>query len=202
MCSSGPAPVFASLCCRTRACLVQRRSCSRRFVALRTPPPGRCLATRPVAGRQAGSVNSERQGDPEYASVVTRSFLQPRPLLVIAPLPCTVHMPYEESRCPDCGIIRAYGDDRNGCSSLSSTAESSMSVQSYTGCQNNTCPITHKSFLEIETPVVFQRNLNQPYECCVSPMAESEFYRPHDEFTHRPQLHHGRYHSIAWTQHG
>ena len=40
-----------------------------------------------------------------------------------------------------------------------------MSVQSYTGCQNNTCPITHKSFLEIENPVVFQWNLNQPYEC-------------------------------------
>ena len=40
-----------------------------------------------------------------------------------------------------------------------------MSVQSYTGCQNNTCPVTHKSFLEMETPVVFQWNLNQPYEC-------------------------------------
>ena len=32
--------------------LVQRRSCSRRFAALRTPSPGRCLATRPVAGRR------------------------------------------------------------------------------------------------------------------------------------------------------
>ena len=38
--------------------LVQRRSCSRQFAALRTPPPGRCLATRPAAGRRAGSVNS------------------------------------------------------------------------------------------------------------------------------------------------
>ena len=40
--------------------LVQRRSCSRRFAARRTPPPGRCLATRPVTtgGRRAGSVNS------------------------------------------------------------------------------------------------------------------------------------------------
>ena len=37
---------------------VQRRSCSRRFAALRTSPPGRCLATPPVAGRRAGSVNS------------------------------------------------------------------------------------------------------------------------------------------------
>ena len=46
---------------RSRMCtcaLVQRRSCSRRFAALRTPPPGRCLATRPVAGRRPGSVNS------------------------------------------------------------------------------------------------------------------------------------------------
>ena len=39
-----------------------------------------------------------------------------------------------------------------------------MSVQSYTGCQNTTCPITHKSFLEIENPVVIQWNLNQLYE--------------------------------------
>ena len=39
-----------------------------------------------------------------------------------------------------------------------------MSVQSYTGCQNTTCPIKHKSFLEIQNPVVFQWNLNQPYE--------------------------------------
>ena len=37
---------------------VQRRSCSRRLAALCTPSPGRCLATRPVAGLWAGSVNS------------------------------------------------------------------------------------------------------------------------------------------------
>ena len=41
----------------THVTLVQRRSCSRRLAALRTPPPGRCLATQPVAGRRAGSVN-------------------------------------------------------------------------------------------------------------------------------------------------
>ena len=41
-----------------------------------------------------------------------------------------------------------------------------MSVQpSYTACLNNTCPITHKTFGEIETPVVFRWNPTQPYEC-------------------------------------
>ena len=49
--------ILASLRSRTRACpLVQRRSCSRRFAALRTPPSGRHLATRPAAVRWAGSV--------------------------------------------------------------------------------------------------------------------------------------------------
>ena len=40
-----------------------------------------------------------------------------------------------------------------------------MSVQPYTACLNNTCPITHKTFGEIETPVVFRWNPTQPYEC-------------------------------------
>ena len=39
-----------------------------------------------------------------------------------------------------------------------------MSMQP-TACLNNTCPITHKTFGEIETPVVFQWNPTQPYEC-------------------------------------
>ena len=44
-CSPGPAlSLLHSAAARVPA-LVQRRSCSRRFDALRTPPPGRCLAT-------------------------------------------------------------------------------------------------------------------------------------------------------------
>ena len=65
LCSTGPALILAPLCCRTRASPpVQRRSCSRRFAALRTPQRGRCLATRPVAGRRAGSVNSGQSNEP------------------------------------------------------------------------------------------------------------------------------------------
>lgn len=55
--------------------------------------------------------------------------------------------------------------DAHHCSALSSAAESSMSVHPYTACLNNICPITHKTFGEIETPVVFRWNLTQPYEC-------------------------------------
>ena len=39
-----------------------------------------------------------------------------------------------------------------------------MSI-TYTGGEDNICPITHKLFPEIETPVVFQWNPAQPYEC-------------------------------------
>ena len=48
--------------------LVQRRSCSRRFADLCTPPPGRC---RPVAGRWAGSVNSGQNGIPTWTEATT-----------------------------------------------------------------------------------------------------------------------------------
>ena len=64
--------------------------------------------------------------------------------------------------------IELMGAASHCCSALSSAAESSitiMPVKPYTGCLNNACPTTHKTFVEIETPVVFQWNPTQPYEC-------------------------------------
>jgi hypothetical protein len=36
---------------------------------------------------------------------------------------------------------------------------------SYTGSQEDSCPITQSIFSEIEVPVVFRWNTSQPYEC-------------------------------------
>ena len=59
MCSSGPAPVFASLCCRTRACPCQAAdlAVADSPPSARRSPSGCSRATRPAAGRRAGSVN-------------------------------------------------------------------------------------------------------------------------------------------------
>ena len=59
----------------------------------------------------------KHQGDPEYARVVTRSFVGHWSATVIGHhcSVCVKRMPSRTGdKCPSCGIIRAYGGDWNG----------------------------------------------------------------------------------------
>jgi hypothetical protein len=60
--------------------------------------------------------------------------------------------------------ISRWQPRRHGSFKINCFPQEPMSI-TYTGSEDNICPITHKLFPEIEIPVVFQWNPAQPCEC-------------------------------------